>query len=792
MKTRSILALSCALAACYTAHAGTITDGALTVVIDDNNGAIQSAQLGGKEYFRLGTFVSDWGLQVGTDTTTFRVNNANATEGIPVTVSGTTATGTYSAGGATISASRTYNAVPGQNTLRITNSFTNTGSSSVSLRYFDTFDPDQGTGFSGYNTPSTQNDVLIVSGRSVAQASIPASTVHTLILSAPSLTPVLSAGGAFQISSGAILNAEQSTPTDGNGTSADLGLHLIADQVILPGSSWTFDVYVTFGTSVATAQASFTSAVTYSAPLDPTFSADGIQTTAFPGEALARGVAVQPDGKVIAAGRTGSGSSNDCALVRYQADGSLDPSFGTGGIVVADLAGSAREDYATAIALQSDGKIVVVGLAHNGTNFDMLVARFLSTGVLDTTFDGDGKAITTFGSGHDAAYGVCVMADGRIVVAGYTASGSNLDFALARYNTDGSLDNWLDGDGKLTTAVGAGNESAEAVIVQPDGKIIAAGTTSNGSNDDIAIVRYTATGALDGTFGVGGKATLDFSVNDYAMSLALQPDGRVVCGGFMINGGGARDGFLLRYLANGTLDPTFDGDGKKSYQLGSGNDELRSVAVQADGRIVAAGFTTAGAHDDMGLLRVNPDGSLDTTFDGDGIITLAPGPTFDRLFATALDANGNIVGAGLSTNAGGVSEFAVVRVLGLPKPGVWNLAAAQGAGGADLGISGQIDPAGLSTTVALEYGTTNALGSTQSVGTLTGSGLQNFNATLYPGGLTIGTTYHYRIVATNANGTTTSATTSFFYGPGTPDSAFAGDGIQTTAFPGEALARGVA
>jgi uncharacterized delta-60 repeat protein len=185
-------------------------------------------------------------------------------------------------------------------------------------------------------------------------------------------------------------------------------------------------------------------------------------------------------------------------------------------------------------------------------------------GALDLTFGGDGKVTTAIGLSHDYASSMAIQADGKIVLAGASKNGSYVDFALARYNADGSLDTSFDGDGKLTTPIGSSDDDVYCVAIQADGKIVAAGYSYNGSNNIFALARYN-------------------------------PDGR--------------------------LDTSFDGDGKLTTPIGSSSGYARSVAIQADGKIVAAGYAWNGTYDDFAIARYNADGSLDTSFDGDGILT---------------------------------------------------------------------------------------------------------------------------------------------------------------------------
>ena len=253
-----------------------IVDGAMSVTIDSTSGAIYGATYGGHEFFRIGTFVSDWGLQIGTDITTFQSNTANSVAGIPVTITGSTASGNYTAGGANVAVSRYYQAVAGRETLRITNTFVNNGVAPVTLRYFDTLDPDQSNSIDSSN--STANDVLTVGGRPAAQATITATPQLTCLLAGIGIAPVLSAGGSyFSINSGATLNSVFTAPADDNGVVSDNGLDLVTERTIPVGGTWTFDVLLSFGSSVAAAQANLMAS--YPPPAAITLAATNVTAT---------------------------------------------------------------------------------------------------------------------------------------------------------------------------------------------------------------------------------------------------------------------------------------------------------------------------------------------------------------------------------------------------------------------------------------------------------------------------------------------------------------------------------
>jgi uncharacterized delta-60 repeat protein len=271
----------------------------------------------------------------------------------------------------------------------------------------------------------------------------------------------------------------------------------------------------------------------------------------------------------------------------HYADGSLDTSFSGDGRVRVDIPGS-PSDFASGVAFQPDGKIVVVG--RSGEHF--AVVRLRPNGTRDAGFDGDGVAITEFAT-VDEAHAVAVQADGRIVVVGSTFDSftGRQRFALARYTTDGQLDPSFSADGKQTTSIVGGGD-ANDVAIQPDGKIVVAGWTVVDGTQDMAIARYRRSGSLDRDtptstgFSRNGKKITNFGDRDRAEGVAIQPDGKVVVAG---NSGG--NWAIARYTRAGDLDTAFSGTGKVTHPMGSGTlDIAGGIAVGLDGKLVAGGF----------------------------------------------------------------------------------------------------------------------------------------------------------------------------------------------------------
>lgn len=343
--------------------------------------------------------------------------------------------------------------------------------------------------------------------------------------------------------------------------------------------------------------------------LDTSFGNGGIVTTEFfRGNNEIRSVTLQTDGKILAVGQ-------DFSLARYNSDGTVDATFGTNGFARPSTLGGSSYS----LAIQADGKIVVAGTRYNGTNNDISVMRYTSSGILDLSFDGDGEALTPVGTNSEIGRSVAVQTDGKIVVAGYARMGTYDDIAVVRYNVNGALDTTFDTDGITTTAIGSRTDVSNSVVVQPDGKIVVGGYSDNGSNYDYALVRYTTSGGLDGTFdGDGIVTTAVLGSNETIESIALQADGKILATGF-VNNGGKFDVGVVRYDTNGAVDNSFNGDGRVITSASSFDDRPYKVCVQSDQKIVVGVYTPIGGSiSTFSLVRLNTNGSLDNSFDGDG------------------------------------------------------------------------------------------------------------------------------------------------------------------------------
>ncbi len=500
--------------------------------------------------------------------------------------------------------------------------------------------------------------------------------------------------------------------------------------------------------------------------LDTTFGGTGKSRIGFGfSSESGNAVAIQADGKILVAGVFQNGSGSDCLVIRYNADGSFDNSFGVGGKAITSTA----RFQPNAIAIQADGKIVVAGHARVNSNSQFAVVRYHTDGSPDTSLDGDGMVITvvsrltTTSFAKSEASAVGILSDGKIVTAGYSLRDTGFDFAIVRYNANGSLDaSFGGGDGIVITKMGNFNSYANVLGFQSGGKFIVAGSR----NGDFALVRYNSNGSPDTTFSgdgivttnLGGSDAVNAMVFETRTTTILQPEKIVVAGttgmarynladgsfdntfgggdgvvltGNIINTGvalqmnigksnriiltgsginplnGTTDFTVSRYrfdgspdtafgnngiiytpvgtstdtsaamrvrsgkivvtgnarftnitrlivvrynLGDGSLDTTFDGDGKRIDEVGNASSAAWGVAIQPDGKIIVAGNadTTSFADFDFAVLRYNANGTLDTSFGGDGKVTTHINGN-DRGNAVVIQSDGKIVVAGHSS-----------------------------------------------------------------------------------------------------------------------------------------------
>lgn len=388
--------------------------------------------------------------------------------------------------------------------------------------------------------------------------------------------------------------------------------------------------------------------------LDTSFSADGKQTLNFGGLDRATKVVTTPDGRIVVVGSTDYTGAGDFAVARFTSDGTPDTSFnGTG----RKSLGSAANDIGGGVAVLPNEQIVVAGQGNAAQDF--VATRLNADGSLDTTFGSGGSTSVDFGA-TETVNAMIRQPDGKLVLVGSTSATGGGDFAIARLNADGSPDTTFATGGKETVDFG-GLDAAAAVALAPDGKIVVAG--QGGPGRDMVVTRLNIDGSIDTSFApaTAGKAFVDFGATDLANGVVVGPDGKIVLDG-ATSAVGSGDFAVARLTASGLLDPTFSGDGKLTLGYGAANESALAIALQQNGRIVVMG--TADANSDFVVSRLAPDGSVDSSFGTGGTVGVDFGAVeYDG--DVTLQPDGQIVIAG-STNVTDSGDMALARLQGDP------------------------------------------------------------------------------------------------------------------------------
>ncbi len=380
--------------------------------------------------------------------------------------------------------------------------------------------------------------------------------------------------------------------------------------------------------------------------------------TAGTGSGFGKDVAIQHDGKILIAGIASNGNANDFVVMRLDEDGNIDPDFGENGMVFTDFAN--LTDAAESMAIDSSGRIIVAGYTDSGDGFLFAVARYSSDGIPDSTFGVNGKVVIPVGT-SGFCKGVAIQADQKIVLGGYATnpqSGTN-EFALVRLLTNGTPDDTFGENGLVLTNLNIGAAVANALIIQPDGKILLAGQALRDATFhwEIAIVRYHDDGSLDVSWDEDGIVLTAIPNKDATIStIQIQPDQRILVGGYS---GTAQSNNLFtvaRYEITGSIDLLFGDHGIVHNTYGAENNQITDLAIQPDGHIIVAGSSLSGNGDRFAIARLDDSGDLDPSF-GNGGVVITPVGANAGIEAIALQEDGKLVAVGASFN---VPKFDIV------------------------------------------------------------------------------------------------------------------------------------
>jgi len=387
--------------------------------------------------------------------------------------------------------------------------------------------------------------------------------------------------------------------------------------------------------------------------LDNSFNGTGyVITSISPSHDRCYCLVIQPDGKIILAGTK---ADTAIALVRYNNDGSLDNSFGSNGISVTYI--ESATSNVLGITLQNDGKIMITGYSKTfSSGHDFLIGRYNSNGSLDSTFGINGFSKTSITS-SEMADGIAIQQDGKYVIAGYFYNGVDWEIAILRYKTNGIIDSTFGINGIVATEIpDYSNEDAYRVIVQPDGKIIVCGDACNATNFDFALLRYNYDGSLDSSFGTNGYSITDFGWQEIAYSFAFTQDDKIIAAGYSSQSSTSRYFALAQYDLSGKIDSTFGINGKVTTTSCPPISTSRGMGIQSDGKIVAVG----DGSDSIVIVRYNKNGSQDTSFGFNGIVTELIG-NWNTVWDVAIQSDDKILVAGYSYTSLNKLDFFVAR-----------------------------------------------------------------------------------------------------------------------------------
>jgi uncharacterized delta-60 repeat protein len=356
-------------------------------------------------------------------------------------------------------------------------------------------------------------------------------------------------------------------------------------------------------------------------------------------------VSIRSGGTLLAAGTAHNGADYDFALLRFTASGNLDTTFGDHGSKMIQM--SSGNDDCSGLVVQPDGRIILAGSSGGYASPCIALARFLPDGALDDDFGTAGKVYATIPGGAMYANSIALLPDGAILTAGETYNGSVYSIGLAKFTKDGDLDTSFGVNGIVSIAVGTDDSSASAMVVQPDGKIIVAGMGNDGTNTCCLLARLESSGQLDSGFGDSGTCLIPSGPSDSWLSaVVLQEDGKILAAGECIVDSFST-GVLLRLTSSGNLDTAFGTEGV--VQLAStGGSSANALVMQGDGKIIVAGSIDLSTESAAFLIRYETTGEIDLSFGSEGVATTRIGDSYTSVRSLCIDPGGRIVAAGSS------------------------------------------------------------------------------------------------------------------------------------------------
>lgn len=370
--------------------------------------------------------------------------------------------------------------------------------------------------------------------------------------------------------------------------------------------------------------------------------------------------AIYPDGKILLGGASHNGADYDFAFVRLNSNGLIDNTFGVNGIKTLSM--GTTNDRITSIAIRSDGKIVAGGYSESGTTWAYAILRLNSNGSIDTGFGQNGFAKQLIGDTYFYCVGMTLQPDNKIVVAGSAWNGTDYDLAAVRFTENGTLDNTFSSDGISSKNFAGTNDYAHSCSLLPDGRIVVAGQMATSNAGFMMVMRLNADGSLDNSLIPNGASTLTFTQGkSSAQNIAIASDNSMWLVGSVYNGLNW-DIAIGKMTSAGQYDGKFGNNGTLIMTIGNNDDYGQQILIQPDGKLMIGGYTENATESDFLFIRLNANGTIDNTFGQAGILQYSISPLGDACYSLVFQSNGKLIAAGEAKGSNGW-DFAIARFL---------------------------------------------------------------------------------------------------------------------------------